>query len=99
MKNNPVYRFFSSIRDCLQWSKRGYAAPSPYFIKQGCLLRNGLPNATWVGTGIFLSQTTQLLAKHGSQVNSIEPEPKLLARARTLFSQCSNVEILNGTSE
>lgn len=99
MKNNPVYRFISGIRDCLQWSKRGYAAPSPYFIKQGCLLRNGLPDATWVETGTFLGQTTQLLAKHGTQVYSIEPEPKLFARARTLFSQCGNVEILNGTSE
>ncbi len=99
MKNNLVYRFFSGIRDCLQWSKRGYAAPSPHFIKQGCLRRNGLPEATWVETGTFLGQTTQLLARHGTQVYSIEPEPKLFARARTLFSKCSNVEILNGTSE
>lgn len=81
MKNNPVYRFISGIRDCLQWSKRG------------------LPDATWVETGTFLGQTTQLLAKHGTQVYSIEPEPKLFARARTLFSQCGTVEILNGTSE
>ena len=99
MKNNPVYRFFSGIRDSLQWSKRGYAAPSPHFIKQGCLLRNGLPDATWVETGTFLGQTTQLLSIHGTQVYSIEPEPKLFARARTLFNQCGNVEILNGTSE
>lgn len=99
MKNNLVYRFVSGIRDGLQWSKRGYAAPSPHFIKQGCLLRNGLPGATWVETGTFLGQTTQLLAKHGTQVYSIEPEPTLFARARTLFSQCGNVEILNGTSE
>lgn len=99
MKNNLLYRFISGIRDCLQWSKRGYAAPSPHFIKQGCLLRNGLPEATWVETGTFLGQTTQLLAKHGTQVYSIEPEPKLFARARALFSQCGNVDILNGTSE
>lgn len=99
MKNNPVYRFLSGIRDCLQWSKRHYAAPSPHFIKQGCLLRNGLPAATWVETGTFLGQTTQLLAQHGTQVYSIEPEPKLYARARNLFSKHGNVEILNGTSE
>jgi len=94
-----VYRFICGIRDCLQWSKRDYASPSPHFIKQACLLRNGLPNATWVETGTFLGQTTQFLAKHCTQVFSIEPEPKLFVRARTLFSKCSNVEILNGTSE
>lgn len=99
MKNNPVYRFFSGIRDCLHWSKRGYAAPSPHFIKQGCLLRNGLPAATWVETGTFLGQTTQLLAKQNTRVYSIEPDPKLFARARNLFSNHGNVEILSGTSE
>ncbi|NBO18349.1 MAG: hypothetical protein EBV03_03815 [Proteobacteria bacterium] len=99
MKNNPVYRFLSGVRDCLQWRKRGYASPSPHFIKRGCLLRNGLPSATWVETGTFLGQTTQLLAKHGTRVYSIEPEPGLFARARKLFSSHGNVEILNGTSE
>jgi hypothetical protein len=79
--------------------KRGYASPSPLFIKQNCLLRNGLPNATWVETGTFLGQTTQLLAKHSMHVYSIEPESKLFARAHKLFSKHGNVEILNGTSE
>jgi len=99
MKNNPVYRFLSSIRDCLQWEERGYAAPSPHFIKQRCLLRNGFPSATWVETGTFLGQTTQLLAKHAAKVYSIEPEPKLFARAQKLFSSEKHVEILNGSSE
>jgi len=99
MKNNPVYRFFSSIRDSLQWAARGYAAPSPHFIKQGCLLRNGFPSATWVETGTFLGQTTQLLAKNATKVYSIEPESKLFARAQKLFRSQKHVEILNGTSE
>ncbi len=99
MKNNPVYRFFSSIRDSFQWAERGYAAPSPHFIRRECLLRNGLPSATWVETGTFLGQTTQLLAKHATKVYSIEPEPKLFARAQKLFSSQKHVEILNGSSE
>lgn len=99
MKNNLVYRLLTGIRDCLQWMKRGYAPPSPLFIKQRCLLRNGLPNATWVETGTFLGQTTQMLAKHSMQVYSIEPESKLFVRAHKLFSKHGNVEILNGTSE
>lgn len=99
MKNNRVYRFFSSIRDSLQWAERGYAAPSPHFIRRECLLRNGFPSATWVETGTFLGQTTQLLAKHATKVYSIEPEPKLFARAQKLFSSQKHVEILNGSSE
>jgi hypothetical protein len=99
MKNNPVYHLLSGIRDCLQWHKRSYAAPSPHFIKQACLLRNGFPAATWVETGTFLGQTTQLLSKHADRVYSIEPEPKLFARAQKLFSDLKHVEILNGASE
>lgn len=99
MKNNSLYRFFSTIRDCLQWAERGYAAPSPHFIKQECLLRNGFPSASWVETGTFLGQTTQLLARHAAKVYSIEPEPKLFARAQKLFSSQKHVEILNGSSE
>lgn len=99
MRNNPVYRVFNGIRDCVNWAKRDYAAPSPHFIKQGCLLRNATPMATWVETGTFLGQTTQLLAKNGTYVYSIEPEPGLFARAERLFSRHHNVKILNGTSE
>lgn len=99
IKHSRFHRFYLSIRDCFQWLKRDYASPSPHFIKQRCLLRNGIPDATWIETGTFLGYTTQFLAKHGTHVYSIEPEPKLFARACTLFRHSSNVEILNGTSE
>ena len=49
--------------------------------------------------GTYLGRTTELLAKLGSQVYSIEPEIKLFNRAHILFSNYSNVQILNGTSE
>ena len=99
LKNNMVHIFFSSVRDCLRWRKRRYTSPSPHFIKHGCLIRNGWPAATWVESGTYLGQTTQLLAKHGAKVFSIEPEPNLFERAFKLFSNHANVEILNGTSE
>ena len=81
------------------WAERGYAAPSPHLIKQNCLIRNGMPGATWVETGTFLGETTALLAEHAAMVYSVEPEPKLFARAKALFADKKNVEIINGGSE
>lgn len=99
MRNNAIYRFCRSIYECLHWHARKYDSPSPHFVKQSCLLRNGFPSATWIETGTYLGQTTQLLSKNASKVYSIEPEPKLFARARNFFRNYSNVEILSGTSE
>lgn len=99
IRNSPVYRTFSAWRDCANWKQRQYAAPSPHHIKQACLLRNGLPNATWVETGTYLGHTTRLLAAHARQVYSIEPEPSLYAKARHALRSLENVEILNGPSE
>lgn len=81
------------------WDKRDFAAPSPHFIKQRVLLRNGLPSATWVETGTYMGETTRVLSKVASMVYSVEPEPKLFARADQLFRDTANVKILNGTSE
>jgi hypothetical protein len=81
------------------WETRGFAAPSPHFIKQAVLLRNGLSDATWVETGTFLGETTRVLSKVANFVYSIEPEPKLYARAERKFRRTPNVEIIRGTSE
>jgi hypothetical protein len=99
VRNNSIYRFLNSLRECGDWVKRGYAAPSPHFIKQACLLRNGFSGATWVETGTFLGQTTQLLARNASHVYSIEPEIRLYKRANKLFRGAKNIKIINGTSE
>ena len=82
-----------------EWEQRGFTAPSPHLIKQAVVLRNGIPGATWVETGTYMGQTTELLSRHGSKVYSIEPEPTLYANAKQRFRSVSNVEILNGTSE
>lgn len=99
IKNSFPYRILNLWRGYRGWEVRGYAAPSPHFIKQTVLLRNGLPNAKWVETGTYLGQTTKVLIKHGLFVYSIEPEPTLYSNAVAYFKSYPNVEILNGLSE
>ena len=99
IRNTYPYRLVSLIRNCKDWAGRRFLAPSPYFVKQACLIRNGRPNSIWVETGTYLGQTTELLAKIGTKVYSIEPEPTLFSGAKKKFRKDSNVEILNGTSE
>jgi hypothetical protein len=82
-----------------EWEARDFAAPSPHFVKQTVLLRNGLERATWVETGTYLGATTSVLATIGRMVYSIEPEPTLFAKAEQRFQRTVNVKLLNGTSE
>jgi hypothetical protein len=81
------------------WQTRDWAAPSPHFIKRACLLRNGIPNATWVETGTFMGETTRFLSEHASMVYSLEPEPTLFSNAAAAFKGNDNVEIINDISE
>ena len=90
---------FVSVKGLIYWRARKFNSPSPHFIKQACVIRNGFPNATWIETGTYLGQTTTLLAKIGRVVYSIEPEPTLFLNAKKKFSKCNNVKILNSTSE
>lgn len=81
------------------WRKRGYASPSPHFIKQLCLIRNSTAKATWVESGTYLAETTIFLARKGNIVHTIEPEPKLYERARKICKKYPNVHIYNDISE
>lgn len=82
-----------------EWRERQFASPSPSEIKRAVLLRHGTKNATWVETGTFMGETSGLLATHGKQVYTIEPEPKLFAGATERLKKLSNVEVIHGTSE
>lgn len=82
-----------------QWAKDEYCAPSPHFIKQACVLRNGKRGAQWVETGTFLGETTELLAEHGSHVTSLEPAKSLFDRASEKFKGYAKVTLLNAASE
>jgi hypothetical protein len=86
----------NELRD---WRERGYAAPSPTFVKRGVLARQGVPAATWVETGTFQGDTTAFLAERAAKVISIEPEPALYAAVAQRFAGRSNVELHNGLSE
>ena len=81
------------------WAQRNFSAPSPHFIKQAVLLRNGLDHATWIETGTYLGDTTRVLSGVAKMVYSIEPEPSLFAKAEASFSTTGNVKIINGLSE
>src|SRR6516162_684907 len=81
------------------WADRQFAAPSPQFVKLEVLLRNGLRDATWVETGTFMGDTTDILSKVAKVVYSIEPEPILFSRAEQRFRNTRNVKIINGLSE
>lgn len=86
-------------KEIAQWRERGFAAPSPTFIKRQVLARHNLPDATWIETGTFQGDTTAFLAERAKKVISIEPEPKLFEAARQRFAGQSRVEIRNGLSE
>jgi hypothetical protein len=82
------------------WADRGYAAPSPPFVKRAVLQRHAPSNPTWVETGTFEGDTTAFLAANGARkVYTIEPEPKLHAAAAERFKGQDSIEVLNGLSE
>jgi hypothetical protein len=99
IRNSFPIRAYKFLQDLNDWRKRDFSAPSPHFIKQQCVIRNSLTNATWVETGTYLGETTALLSKYALKVFSIEPEPTLYANAVKNFASFGNVEILKGTSE
>ncbi len=83
----------------VEWHNRKYAAPAPPFVKQIVLVRNSVPAATWIETGTYLGDTTELLSHFASVVYSIEPEPTLYDRAVARFRTFKNVNLLKGLSE
>jgi hypothetical protein len=107
VKQSGAYRLLSTYRqfrawkggEVGSWTGREFAAPSPHYIKQACILRNGMPEASWVETGTYLGSTTRVLAQRARMVYSIEPEPQLAAGAEATFRGVPNVRILKGTSE
>lgn len=81
------------------WAQRGYAPPSPAFIKHQVVLRNGIPGATWVETGTYKGDTSALLAENSKKVFTIEPADHLFAAAKKRFASNPNIEVIHGLSE
>ena len=78
------------------WADRQFAAPSPHFVKQKVLLRNGLRHAIWIETGTFIGDPTSVLSEVAKMVYSIEPEPTLFSKAEKKFRKTNNVKIILG---
>ena len=97
--NSFVYRVFNSIRQLISWYRRGLRPPSPMFVKHKILINNSVSNSTWIETGTYLGQTTNLLRKNCSKVYTFEPEINLFHNAKNYLGRHNNVEVLNYTSE
>ena len=81
------------------WAVREYSVPCPRFVKDPVLKRLNLKDSTWVETGTFLGETTQLLSQMSSKVFTIEPEPSLYLKAKSRFANDSKVVVINDISE
>lgn len=81
------------------WRERGYGLPAPYAVKIEVLLRRGDPEATWIETGTYLGETTEVLGRRAAHVYTIEPAAELAERARGRFKDRPNITVLEGTSE
>lgn len=82
-----------------EWAERRFAAPSPTFVKNEVILRNGIPNAIWVETGTYKGDTSSLLSKGAKKVYTIEPAEQLYLDAKSRFKNSGNVEVIQGISE
>jgi len=76
-----------------------FSPPTPRFVKESCLLRNGWPEALWIETGTFEGETTEFLAKYFPMVFTIEPDRELYNLACRRFVNNPKVKIINGFSE
>lgn len=103
---NIIYKFIPNCalneyrfkREMCAWKRRNFSAPSPAKIKRAILLREELPNTTWVETGTYLGETTALLGKKSQHVHTIEVEPNLAKRAKNLFSNNPKITVWEGDS-
>lgn len=91
--------FEEKLRFYRDWDARDFQAPSPHFIKQRVVLRNGIKGSTYIETGTHLGLTTELLALQASRVFTLEPSFTLYEKAKLRLSKFENVECLHGSSE
>lgn len=95
----PGTKRLTDLREMQQWRARGFAAPSPAFIKRAVLLRNGWDGGTWVESGTFLGETSLFLARRAPRVFTIEPSERLHREAVKRFAGVTNLTAIQGLSE
>lgn len=82
-----------------EWASGDFKVPCPRLVKDSVLRRHNLPNSTWIETGTFHGETSEMLSKIASKVFTIEPEPTLFARAKEKFSENQSITVINQISE
>ena len=99
LSGSRAIQLMLNIRSFFIWVLNQFESPSPQFVKQRVLVRNGIMNGTWIETGTFLGSTTRILAKKGNKVISIEPQKDLFEYNSRKFKRKSNITMVHGTSE
>jgi hypothetical protein len=96
---SSYFRLSSSNKnDYADWWRRGFMSPAPHFVKMNVLTQYKFIEL-WIETGTFMGDTSEALAKRYPKVITIEPDPKLYARAAMRFLNVNNLEVINGLSE
>jgi hypothetical protein len=86
-------------RDVLKlWRLRDFASPAPHEVKISVLKRYGGTN-TWIETGTYLGDTTNVISEFAAKVITIEPSPLFSSKAKVRFREIQNVQVVEGTSE
>ena len=99
ISGSVIFQFLLNVRSFFIWVRHKFESPSPQFVKQRVIVRNCIPDSTWIETGTFLGATTRILAKHSPRVISIEPQKELYEYNSYKFRKDSNISVLNDTSE
>jgi hypothetical protein len=76
-----------------------FKLPCPNTIKWKTLLRHAPEDCIWIETGTHIALTTEVLAKNGGTVFSIEPSKHFFELAKSKFENNQQVKILHGLSE
>ena len=84
--------------DFINWYVRGFSPPSPQKVKLKILIKNSIKDAPWIETGTYLGETTSVLAKKFTFVDTLEPSP-LLYKYNTRRFKGRNIEVHNQSSE
>ena len=98
-KCSLFFNYLKNRKPYQDWAKRKFAAPSPTIVKNEVILRNGIPNATWVETGTYRGDTSALLVKNSRMVYTIEPSQQLFESAVIRFKDTPNISVIQGLSE
>jgi len=76
-----------------------YYLSAPAKFKQKLFVRYSSPNTTWIETGTYEGDTTELLSNLSNKVYSIEPSDKYYQKSFQRLKKYENVKLFHGTSE